>query len=85
MRLALALSLLALLLRPAPLRADELLIDGISAQVGADIVLVSEVMGLVAPQERAMREKQAPEHHIVHSRADAIENMIDLRLIDQMV
>lgn len=85
MRLALALSLLALLLRPAPLRADELLIDGIAAQVGADIVLVSEVMELAAPQERAMRAQRAPERQIVQARADALETMIEWRLIEQMV
>ena len=85
MRIALALSLLTLLLRPAPLRADELLIDGIAAQVGADIVLVSEVMELVAPQESAMRAQHAPEQHILQARADALETMIEWRLIEQMV
>ena len=85
MRFALALSLLAVVLRPAPTLADEILMDGIAAQVGTEIVLVSEVMELVAPQEQAMRAQNMPPQHIAQARADALETMIEWRLIEQMV
>ncbi|MBW2267054.1 MAG: peptidylprolyl isomerase [Deltaproteobacteria bacterium] len=85
MRFALALSLLAPLLCPASPSAEELLIDGIAAQVSTDIVLVSEVMDLVAPQERELRAQNAPEQHILQVRADALETMIEWRLLEQMV
>lgn len=83
--LALSLSLATMLLRPTPLHADELLVDGIAAQVGTDIVLVSEVMELVAPQERAMRSQSAPPQVIARARADALETVIEWRLIEQVV
>jgi peptidyl-prolyl cis-trans isomerase SurA len=85
MRFALALSLMTVLLREAPALADEMLIDGIAAQVGTDIVLISEVMELVAPQESAMRAQNAPQQQIAQARADALETMIEWRLIEQMV
>ena len=68
---------------PAP--AAEKLADGIAAQVGVDVVLVSEVMALVGPTEKAMREQGAPDSEIAKLRADGLERMIESRLIDQVV
>lgn len=78
-RLALALGLCAL-----PASAEELA-DGIAAQVGSDIVLVSEVMRMVAPVEAQVRAQGASESDIARLRADALERLIEWRLIEQMV
>ena len=53
------LGLLFAVLLAAPGRTDEMLVDGIAAQVGNDIVLVSEVMQIVAPQRGRMRAEPA--------------------------
>lgn len=82
---AFASCLIALLLLPWSATADEVLVDGIAAQVGTHIVLVSEVMQLVADQERRMRAAGAPEQEIVKARAEALETMIEWRLIEQVV
>jgi peptidyl-prolyl cis-trans isomerase SurA len=79
LRLALACSLLAL---PA---AGEELADGIAAQVGNEIVLVSEVMRLVAPLEAEIRAKGATESDVARLRADGLERLIEWRLIEQVV
>jgi peptidyl-prolyl cis-trans isomerase SurA len=75
----------ALVAVPAAARADEQLVDGIAAQVGSDIVLVSEVLQMVEPTERQMREAGAPEIEIAKLRAEGLERMIDWRLIEQVV
>lgn len=85
MRAALRTTLLAALLCATPATADEVLVDGIAAQVGTDIVLVSEVMELARPREQAMRQANAPEQQIAQARADALETVIEWRLIEQMV
>ena len=59
MRLVLLLTLACGLL-PCPALADEVLADGIAAQVGGDIVLVSEVLRIVEPSERQMRKQGLP-------------------------
>jgi hypothetical protein len=58
LRRALITCFLLSLLAPGS-RADEMLVDGIAAQVGTQIVLVSEVMELVGPlrQGRLMANK----------------------------
>jgi peptidyl-prolyl cis-trans isomerase SurA len=68
-----------------PARAEELLVDGIAAQVGGDIVLVSEVMRVIAPNERRMRAAGAPEEEIAKLRAEGLETMIEWRLIEKLV
>lgn len=77
----------ALALAPgAPARAaDTALIDGIAAQVDGRIVLVSEVMRSVRPQEEAMRRAGAPEQEIAKLRADALERLIESRLVEKVV
>jgi peptidyl-prolyl cis-trans isomerase SurA len=65
--------------------ADEMLADGIAAQVGNDIVLVSEVMQRVGPIEARMREADAPAIEIAKLRAAGLEKLIETRLIEQTV
>jgi len=69
---------------PAP-GAEEEMVDGIAAQVGDRIVLVSEVMQSIAPQEMAMREAGAPDQQIAALRADGLERAIEARLIEEVV
>ena len=78
---------IALALAPgAPARAaDTQLIDGIAAQVDGKIVLVSEVMRTVRPQEEAMRRAGAPEEEIAKLRAEGLERLIESRLVEKVV
>ena len=90
MRHALRICLLAALLCAPPAAADEatgeeVLLDGIAAQVGSDIVLVSEVMELSRPREKAMLARGATKQQIAQARADSLETVIEWRLIEQMV
>jgi peptidyl-prolyl cis-trans isomerase SurA len=64
---------------------DKELVDGIAAQVGKRVVLVSEVMRFIAPQEAKMRAAGAPESEIAKLRAQALEAMIESRLVEEMV
>jgi peptidyl-prolyl cis-trans isomerase SurA len=82
--LAAPASLLAVLLSPAS-RADEALIDGIAAQVGSEIVLVSEVMELVGPAEAEARAQGAPEEEIAKLEAEGLEQLIERRLLAKVV
>jgi peptidyl-prolyl cis-trans isomerase SurA len=79
------LGLLFAALLAAPGRADEFLVDGIAAQVGTDIVLISEVMQIVAPNERRMRAAGMPPIEIAKLRAEGLETMIEWRLIEKVV
>jgi peptidyl-prolyl cis-trans isomerase SurA len=65
--------------------ADEMTADGIAAQVGNQIVLVSEVIDRVAPMEARLREQNAPAIEIAKLRAAGLEKLIESRLIDQIV
>ena len=65
--------------------AAEEIVDGIAAQVGNKIVLLSDVMRLIGPQEQAMREMGAPESEIAKLRADGLERVIENRLIETVV
>jgi peptidyl-prolyl cis-trans isomerase SurA len=77
--------LLSAALLAVPGRADEVLVDGIAAQVGSDIVLISEVMQMVAPSERRMRAEGMPASEIAKLRAEGLEQMIEWRLIEKVV
>jgi len=70
---------------PALAVGDPALIDGIAAQVDGKIVLVSEVMRAVRPQEEAMRRAGAPEEEIAKLRADGLERLIESRLVEKIV
>lgn len=64
---------------------DERVIDGIAAQVDGRIVLVSDVLRSVAGQEDAMRQQGAPDDAIAKLRADALERLIEAKLIEGVV
>jgi peptidyl-prolyl cis-trans isomerase SurA len=85
LRRARATCLTALVLAASAAPAEEQLVDGIAAQVGNRIVLVSEVMRMVGPQEATMRAAGAPEKEIAKLRASALENLIEARLIEELV
>jgi len=61
--------------------ADEILVDGIAAQVGEDVVLYSDVLAMVADGEKKMRAAGASEDQIVKLRAQGLERMIEDKLI----
>ncbi len=61
------------------------LIDGIAAQVGSEIVLISEVRQLSDPVERSLRARGAPESELVKVRATILDRLIERRLIQIMV
>ncbi len=77
--------LLAALLAGAPAGAEEILADGIAAQVGTDIVLVSEVMNRVSATEGQMRKAGVSEREIAKLRAEGLEQMIEWRLLEKIV
>jgi peptidyl-prolyl cis-trans isomerase SurA len=69
----------------APVFAEEDLVDGIAAQVGDEIVLVSEVLETVSSTETRMRAAGLPASEIAKLRADGLESLIETHLIEQMV
>ena len=85
LRHPLATCLAALALAGFPSQAEEQLVDGIAAQVGSRIVLISEVMRMAGPQEAAMRQAGVPEAEIARVRAAALEELIEARLIEELV
>lgn len=85
LRSAFASAALLVVFTPASASATEQLIDGIAAQVGSRVVLVSEVIRAVGPQEAAMREAGAPVQEIAKLRAEALEGLIEARLIEGIV
>jgi len=66
-------------------RATEQLVDGIAAQVGTRIVLVSEVLKAVQGPEAAMRKAGATEQDVAKLRAEALEHLIEARLVESVV
>jgi peptidyl-prolyl cis-trans isomerase SurA len=74
------LGLLLLVLAPSA-RGEEALVDGIAAQVGSEIVLVSEVAELVGPTEAAAREQGVGEAQLAQIRAEGLEQLIERRLL----
>jgi len=82
---ACALALAAGLGLGAPAGAEDVVLDGIAAQVGSDIVLVSEVNNLTGPVEAKMRAAGAPDADLAALRADALERLIERAMIRQVV
>ena len=72
---------LALLLSPPVGDAAEL-IDGIAAQVGAEVVLISEVSRIANPVEARMRAAGAPDVEIKKMKAEVLDSLIENRLLD---
>ena len=64
---------------------SEILVEGIAAQVGGGVVLVSEVRRLAAPIESRMRKAGVAEYEIVQMRKEALEQLIERRLIEDLV
>ncbi len=60
---------------------DEILVDGIAAQVGEGVVLFSEVIAMVSEGERQMRAAGVGEEQIAKLRAQGLERMIEDKLI----
>jgi peptidyl-prolyl cis-trans isomerase SurA len=83
--LPILLGALAAWLLAGPVAATEQLVDAIAAQVGTRIVLVSEVMRSVGPQEAKIREMGGGDKDIAILRAEALERLIEARLIEGVV
>ncbi len=64
---------------------SEELFEGIAAQVGSGVVLVSEVRRLASPVEARMRKAGAPRAEILAMRASALDRLIESRLIEDVV
>jgi peptidyl-prolyl cis-trans isomerase SurA len=78
------LALLITLLVAGAATAEEI-VDGIAAQVGSEIVLISDVNQIAEPPERRLREQGASEKDIAMLRAEVLERMIERALIRQVV
>ena len=79
---------LALVLLLPPLRAArgvEQLADGIAAQVGSELVLVSEVLEMTASMEGELRAQGGGQAELTRLRLEGLERMIEWRLIEQIV
>ena len=64
---------------------DEMLVDGIAAQVGEDVVLFSEVIAMVAEREKQLRAAGFGDEQIAMLRAQGLERMIEDKLIRREV
>lgn len=60
-------------------------IDGVAAQVGNEIVLVSEVTQYTEPVERQIREAGAGDEDVLRMKSEVLERLIERKLIDQVV
>ena len=65
--------------------AREQIYDGIAAQVGGSVVLHSEVLELSGAVEERMRQSDRPESEILRVRAEALERLIEARLMEEVV
>jgi peptidyl-prolyl cis-trans isomerase SurA len=83
---ALVPTALACALATAPgARATEHLVDGIAAQVGPDVVLVSEVNDFAAAVETQVRSQGGSEADLARMKSEILERLIERRLIEQVV
>lgn len=80
-----ALLVTALLATALAALAEEELVDGIAAQVGGDIVLVSDVNQMARGPEMRLREKGGTENDVAMLRAEFLERLIERALIGQIV
>lgn len=81
---SLALPAALWLIASGPVDAAEVLLDGIAAQVGTEVVLISEVNRIAAPVEARMRARGAPDTDVATMKAEVLENLIENRLLDIM-
>jgi parvulin-like peptidyl-prolyl isomerase len=61
------------------------LIDAVAAQVGGDVVLLSEVHELTEPIEKRMRDGGAREADILVMRSDVLDRLIEQKLVADVV
>jgi peptidyl-prolyl cis-trans isomerase SurA len=71
--------------KQAPVADDSLLLEGIAAQVGSDIVLVSEVRELAAPTMARAKAAGATEKDLRMIEAQALERLIEKALLRGVV
>ncbi|MCC6640929.1 MAG: SurA N-terminal domain-containing protein [Deltaproteobacteria bacterium] len=83
MRRPLLLATLALVL-PGLTGATDV-VDGIAAQVGSEIVLVSDVTQYTDPVEKQIREAGASDDDVQRMKGEVLERLIERKLIDQVV
>lgn len=84
-RMALALSLAAATMVPLSSSAEEILVDGIAAQVGSEVVLASEIEEIARPILERMKAAGVGEEEMIQMRKDALERLIESKLIDGVV
>ncbi len=77
-------ALVLILLVAAAATAEEI-VDGIAAQVGSEIVLISDVLQIAEPAERRIRQEGATDKEIAILRAEILERMIERALIRRVV
>ncbi len=65
--------------------AEEILVDGVAAQVGDQIVLASEIEEIARPVIERMRAAGVPESEFLQMRKDALERLIESKLIEGVV
>jgi peptidyl-prolyl cis-trans isomerase SurA len=59
----------------------EEVVDGIAAQVGTEVVLISDVARMSDPVEKKMRAAGATDQDVAEMRAEALEQMIEHKMI----
>ena len=74
-----------MLLTAAPARTAEELVDGIAAQIGDEVVLLSEVIATISDVEQRMRADGVPESDIAKLRAVGLERMIEQKMVESEV
>ncbi len=84
MRPVLAALLLAVLLGGGAARGEQL-VDGIAAQVGSNVVLISDVREAAAPTEARARAQGATDEDIRQLYFEVLEQMVERQLIRQVV
>jgi peptidyl-prolyl cis-trans isomerase SurA len=78
------LALLLTLLVAGAATAQEI-VDGIAAQVGSDIVLISDVYEIANPTEKRLRAAGATDEEIAMLHAEVLERVIERALLRQVV
>jgi peptidyl-prolyl cis-trans isomerase SurA len=78
----LAVALIAIAFaRPVSAEPSGALVDGIAAQVGTEVVLVSDVDRVAAPIEGKIREQGATDADVVLLRSDVLDKLIERKMI----
>ncbi len=78
----LAAALASALLAVSPVAHSADLLDGIAAQVGTEVVLISEVKRIADPIEKRMRAGGVEEAEIADMKAEVLDSLIENRLLD---